>query len=72
MIHEVVYLNEQNVNPRMLDNDLISTKMWYLDNGASNHMSRNHTFFFKIDETITGMVKFGDDSRIEIKRKGLI
>lgn len=56
----------------MLDNDPISTKMWYLDNGASNHMSRNHTFFFKIDETITGMVKFGDDSRIEIKRKGLI
>lgn len=28
--------------------------------------------FFKLDETTTGMVQFGDDSRIEIKEKGSV
>ena len=43
--------------------------MWYLDNGASNHMTGDRSYFTILDETITGKVKFGDDSRIDIKGK---
>ncbi|XP_056848877.1 uncharacterized protein LOC130499012 [Raphanus sativus] len=69
MLHEVVYLNEKKVKPSLLDFDQASIHLWYLDNGASNHMSGNRLFFFEMDETIKGMVKFGDDSRIEIEGK---
>lgn len=35
-------------------------------------MSGNREFFGNLDESVTGMVKFGDDSRIDIKGKGSI
>ncbi|XP_023636038.1 uncharacterized protein LOC111829953 [Capsella rubella] len=70
MMHEVVFLNEKNVIPKELEAS--SDKVWYLDNGASNHMSGNHTWFKTIDTTITGKVRFGDDSRVDIKGKGSI
>ena len=72
MMHEVVYLNENKVNPTFFDSDLDMKNIWYLDNGASNHMSGNRMFFTKIDETILGKVRFGDDSRIDIRGKGSI
>lgn len=50
----------------------IDTKNWYLDNGASNHMSGNRMFVLDLDENVTRMVRFGDDSRIDIKGKGCI
>ncbi|KAG7567621.1 Zinc finger CCHC-type [Arabidopsis thaliana x Arabidopsis arenosa] len=70
MMHEVVYLNEKNVKPKDFEKD--SENAWYLDNGASNHMTENRAWFSKIDETITGKVRFGDDSRIDIKGTGPI
>ena len=72
MMHELVYLNEQRVNPSVFDTNLDARDVWYLDNGASNHMSGNRIFFSTLDETITGKVRFGDDSRIDIKGKGSI
>ena len=33
-------------------------------------MSGNRTFFYELDENITGKVRFGDDSQIDIKGKG--
>ena len=56
MLHEVVYLNKQKVKPSSFDIDQDSIHLWYLDNGASNHMSGNQLFFFELDETIKGMV----------------
>ncbi|AAF18643.1 F5J5.14 [Arabidopsis thaliana] len=38
----------------------------------SNHMTGNRAYFSKIDESITGKVRFGDDSCIDIKGKGSI
>ena len=32
MMHEVVYLNEKNVNPNMFDTTLDTKNVWYLDN----------------------------------------
>ncbi|GJS54680.1 zinc finger, CCHC-type containing protein [Tanacetum coccineum] len=69
-----VLLNERNINPRLREETEkpVHTKVWYLDNGASNHMSGDRTKFQNLDESITGSVKFGDGSKVEIKGKGTI
>ena len=72
MIHEVVFLNEEKVQPSTFDSSLERNNLWYLDNGASNHMTGDRSYFTILDETITGKVKFGDDSRVDIKGKGSI
>ena len=72
MMHEIVYLNEQNVKPKEIESSTDGDKVWYLDNGASNHMTGNLSYFNSIDNSITGKVRFGDDSRIDIKGKGSI
>ncbi|KAG7546288.1 Zinc finger CCHC-type [Arabidopsis suecica] len=72
MMHEVVYLNEKNVKPSQFERQVEGENIWYLDNGASNHMTGNRAYFSKLDETVTGKVRFGDDSRIDIKGKGSI
>ena len=60
------------MNPQDFETNLVGENTWYLDNGASNHMTRNRNYFQNIDETITGKVRFGDDSRIDIRGKGSI
>lgn len=72
MMHEVVYLNEDKVVPSKFETHDDQENMWYLDNGASNHMTGVRRYFNIINESITGKVKFGDDSRIDIKGKGSI
>ena len=72
MVHEVVYLNEKKINTAMFEANQDTEKIWYLDNGASNHMCGDRLLFYKLDETVTGKVRFGDDSRIDIKGKGSI
>lgn len=71
-MHEVVYLNEKKVQPSTWETEEDMENLWYLDNGASNHMSGNRLFFYKLDESVTEVVRFGDDSRINIKGKGSI
>lgn len=72
MMHEVILLNEKNVKPETFETNLDTSNVWYLDNGASNHMCGHRGFFFDLDETIMGKVRFGDDSRIDIRGKGSI
>ncbi|KAG7553438.1 GAG-pre-integrase domain [Arabidopsis thaliana x Arabidopsis arenosa] len=72
MMHEIVYLNEKNVKPSKFEIQKDGDNIWYLDNGASNHMTGNRDYFSKLDENITGKVRFGDDSCIDIKGKGSI
>lgn len=62
MMNEVVYLNENNVKPKVFDTETDARDVWYLDNGTSNHMSGNCMFFHELDDTTTGKVQFGDDS----------
>ena len=40
---------------------------WYLDTGATNHMTGCSDVFAEIDRTVTGTVKFGDGSVVEIR-----
>ena len=72
MLNEIVYLNEEKVVPSKYEAGNEEDNIWYLDNGASNHMSGDKRYFSSIDDTVTGKVRFGDDSRIDIKGKGSI
>lgn len=71
-MHEVVLLNEEKIIPRNYEIKEGEGKVWYLDNGASNHMTGNKSFFSELNEKIKGKVKFGDGSCIDIGGKGSI
>ena len=70
-MHEVVFLNEEKVMPRKLETNK-EEGMWYLDNGASNHMTGERSYFSELNENIKGKVKFGDGSYVDINGKGSI
>ena len=59
-MHEVVFLNEERVFPKRFDEWDGNTSQWYLNNGASNHMTCKREFFSKLNESVRGKVKFGD------------
>ncbi|KAH7689140.1 RNA-directed DNA polymerase protein [Dioscorea alata] len=46
--------------------------IWYLDNGASNHMTAHREKFQDLDEVVTGRVRFGDGSTVQIMGKGTV
>ncbi|XP_009124283.2 uncharacterized protein LOC103849223 [Brassica rapa] len=68
-MHEMVFLNEENVIPKTLVQNKREDGMWYLDNGASNHMTGERSYFFEFNESIKGKVKFGDGSCVDINGK---
>ena len=45
---------------------------WYLDSGASNHMTGSKAAFSELDGDVTSTVKFGDGSRVTIRWRGTI
>ena len=71
---ELVLLNESVVPVLSRDNQTKeNSHMWYLDNGATNHMTGDREKFKELDERrVTGKVKFGDGSSVDIKGKGMI
>lgn len=72
---EMVLLNEEGVKPKLIANDegkKLGSNVWYLDNGASNHMTGEKAKFKVLNEGITGRVKFGDGSTVNIEGKGSI
>ncbi|KAL8123368.1 hypothetical protein AgCh_011369 [Apium graveolens] len=48
------------------------SQVWYLENGASNHMTGQRGKFKELDERVSGKVKFGDGSMVCIKGKGTV
>lgn len=72
MVHEVVFLNEKHYVPSKFETVNDGDYIWYLDNGASNHMTGDRRYFDKLDDSVSRKVRFGDDSRVDIKGKGTI
>nr|GEZ23480.1 zinc finger, CCHC-type [Tanacetum cinerariifolium] len=68
--HEEVLLNEGQIQPGKYASG--DASMWYLDNGASNHMTRTKSHFKDIDESVSGRIRFGDGSYVQIKGRSSI
>nr|GEV76176.1 zinc finger, CCHC-type [Tanacetum cinerariifolium] len=61
-------LHEEDVGYKETNKD----SLWYLDNGASNHMTGVREHFKELNKKVSGKVRFGDGSYIDIKGKGSI
>nr|GEX39448.1 zinc finger, CCHC-type [Tanacetum cinerariifolium] len=68
--HEEVLLNKGQIQPEKYA--LADASIWYLDNGSSNHMTGTKSHFRDINESITGRIRFGDGSYVQIKCRGSI
>ena len=54
------------------DNTINSNNAWYLDTSASNRTCGKRSIFVELNETVSGNVSFGDDSKIPVKGGGNI
>lgn len=71
---ENMLLQEEMVVPKLRSHveGQRESQVWYLDNGASNHMIGQRGKFKELDEQVTVQVKFGDGSTLCIKGKGVV
>uniref|UniRef100_A0ACD5X227 Uncharacterized protein n=1 Tax=Avena sativa TaxID=4498 RepID=A0ACD5X227_AVESA len=67
-----VFLNEERAKVRLGDEAEPVDAPWYLDTGASNHMTGDRKAFADLDEKVTGSVKFGDNSVVSICGRGTV
>lgn len=51
-MHETVFLNEENIMPKKYETEKREEGLWYLDNGASNHMTGVRSYFSELNEKI--------------------
>ncbi|KAK9076083.1 hypothetical protein SSX86_004416 [Deinandra increscens subsp. villosa] len=67
---QMVLLNEEKINPTLLEASGEKNKdAWYLDNGASNHMTGRKEAFAELNQEVKGSVRFGDGSKVHIQGK---
>ncbi|GKG10523.1 hypothetical protein Tco_0341923, partial [Tanacetum coccineum] len=69
-----VLLNEENVTPQLRTHGAApnQSRVWYLDTGASNHMTGDKYKFKNLNEMVQGYVKFGNETKVGIEGKGSI
>jgi hypothetical protein len=69
---EHVLLNEERSQAQPAVIGKSCDTAWFLDTGASNHMSGRREIFSELDTGIRGYVKLGDGSDVQIEGRGLI
>jgi transposase InsO family protein len=67
-----IFLNEERAKVRLGDEREPVDVPWYLDSGASNHMTGSRSVFADLDARITGSVHFGDNSIVGICGRGTV
>ena len=63
---------EQKVLAQLDDEGDRDANLWYLDTGATNHMTGAQEVFTELDTSIRGSVRFGDGSTAAIEGQGTI
>ncbi|KZV44615.1 hypothetical protein F511_33023 [Dorcoceras hygrometricum] len=66
------YDAEQSLLLALKDESKSNASTWYLDNGASNHMTGDKEKFVELDTSQKGFVSFGDNTKVKIEGKGTI
>jgi hypothetical protein len=69
---EQVFLNEERARIELRRHDHDADTAWYLDTGASNHMTGDEHVFAEISRKVTRTVRFGDGSLVEIQGRGTV
>jgi hypothetical protein len=66
-----VIKEEKNATLLLVHDERMQNKenMWYLDNGANNHMCGDKNKFMELDKEIRGNDTFVDHLKVAIKRK---
>jgi hypothetical protein len=54
------------------DGDKEPLEGWYLDTGASSHMTGRADSFLLLDRAVQGTVRFGDGSIVPIEGRGMV
>lgn len=68
-------LNEEHTTPKLTlgaEHKREDSNIWYLNNGASNHMTGQRSKFKELNEVVTGDVRFGDGSTVNIQGNGTV
>jgi hypothetical protein len=67
-----VFLNEERTRVQLRRHDDDVDAVWFLDTGASNHMTGDAGVFAELDRRVSGTVKFGDGSYVDIQGRGSV
>ena len=66
LVEEVEELEEPILLPSLKENDEEEMSLWYLENGASNHIYGGKSKFVELDKKVGNNVTFKGSSKIQI------
>ena len=69
---EIVMLNEERAGVLPGRDGERHDSAWFLDTGASNHMTGDRSLFAELDTGVGGNVRFGDGSAVDICGRGTV
>jgi hypothetical protein len=69
---DLILLNEKHSMASATEEAGRCDTSWFLDSGASNHMSGRREYLSELDTSVHGFVKLGDDTTVEIEVHGTI
>lgn len=67
-----LFLVEEKAQVNLAQEGDAKEGVWYLDSGATNHMTGDRAAFAELDTSVTGFVKFGDGSTVDICGQGTV